>query len=165
MIPRSYTDFLRLVEVAAEWKRGASVHGQKKCSLAGRPIVTVTLENRLSKAVTRDKGVTSWREVYSHVKRVFHRFQHHSRHAAIHWTFMILPAYLVWANVVHCVNRRQCATVRVPASFDMLVFVTGKKEQWGRNQTKLQTLSYNCSTNIVENLGTVFLLPHEWSWH
>jgi hypothetical protein len=56
----AYTDFLRLVEVAAESKRGASIHGQKKCTIAGRPKVTVTLVNRLSQAVTREKAPHQW---------------------------------------------------------------------------------------------------------
>ena len=47
-------------------------------------------------------------------------------------------------------------TVRVQASFDMLVLVIRDKEEWGRNQTKLQTLSHTCSTNILESLEQFF---------
>ena len=49
---RSYTDFLCLVEVAVERNRVTSVPGQRKCCQAGLPIANVTLQNRLSKAVT-----------------------------------------------------------------------------------------------------------------
>ena len=53
---RSYTDCPSLVEATAESDSVAGLHGQKTCSQPGSPLVTVTLENRLSKAVTRAKA-------------------------------------------------------------------------------------------------------------
>ena len=50
----SYTDFPGLVQVVIDSECGASLHGQRTCSQAARLLVTVTLENRLSKAVTRE---------------------------------------------------------------------------------------------------------------
>lgn len=171
---RSYTDFLCLVAVAAERKRGASVPGQRKCGQAGRPIVNVTLENRLSKAVTRNRAPHQRsreglpRVLLSRVTCISPLAASQSPCCNPQGIYYITFHYLRTSSepTPYTVsnNRRQCATVRVPASFDMLVLVIGQKEQCGRNQTKLQTLSYNCSTNIVESLGTVFLSQHEWSW-
>jgi hypothetical protein len=69
---RSYTDSPGLAEIAAERTRGAGLHGQRKCSHADRPQVTVTLRfgsrtrlhvrERLSRAAERDTC-----EFYSHV--------------------------------------------------------------------------------------------------
>ena len=42
-ITLNYTGFPRLVQVAAESECGASLHGHRKCSQAGCPLVTVTL--------------------------------------------------------------------------------------------------------------------------
>jgi hypothetical protein len=53
---RSYTDFPGLVEIAAERKRGASLHGLRQCSQAGCPQLTMTLEIRLSKTVTCERA-------------------------------------------------------------------------------------------------------------
>lgn len=64
----------------------------------------------------------------------------------------------------HRNSRRQCATITVQTSFNILILVVKEKEQWGCNQSKLQAPSHSCSANIVESLGTIFLSPHEWSW-
>jgi hypothetical protein len=53
---RNYTDFCGQIQIAAERKRGASLNGQRKCSQAGCPQVTITLDIRLSKAITRERA-------------------------------------------------------------------------------------------------------------
>ena len=52
----NYTGFLGLVQVAAESECDANLHGHRKCSQSGCPLVTVTLVSRLSKVVTRERA-------------------------------------------------------------------------------------------------------------